>query len=205
MEAEGDVDGADVGDGLQVWDAGTLQVGGGGGFAHVYPADGLVSIDEVHGHGLLGGDGAEPGGRGAAQRGAADVVEVGDEQHGQAVHWLWGGRSGGERGLRQQKLRESERESERSPTIFGFAGAVVWLQQVTFHTAAGVRALTVGARLAASPVQVALIKIYRRITILFFYGSCFFFIGRISNRLLAEPNSQTTHSPLHVLPSAVTS
>lgn len=93
VEAEGDVDGADVGDGLQVRDAGTLQVGGGGGFAHVNPADGLVSIDEVHRHGLLGGDGVEPG-RGAAQRGAADVVEVGDEQHGQAVHRRWGWRSG---------------------------------------------------------------------------------------------------------------
>lgn len=93
MEAEGDVDGSDVGDGLQVWDAGTLQVGGGGRFAHVYPADGLVSVDEVHGHGLLGGDGVEPG-QGAAQRGAADVVEVGDEQHGQAVHRVWGRRVG---------------------------------------------------------------------------------------------------------------
>lgn len=89
MEAEGDVDGADVGDGLQVRDAGALQVRGGGGFAHVYPADRLVSIDEVHGHGLLGGDGVEPG-QGAAQCGAADVVEVGDQQHGQAVHRLCG-------------------------------------------------------------------------------------------------------------------
>lgn len=91
MEAESDVDGADVGDGLQVWDAGTLQVGGSRGFTHVYPANGLVSIDEVHRHGLLGVDGMEPG-RGAAQRGAADVVEVGDEQHGQAVHRFWGKR-----------------------------------------------------------------------------------------------------------------
>lgn len=69
--------------------------------------------------------------------------------------------------------REREREKERSPTIFGFAGAVVWLQQVTLHTAAGVRALTVGARLAASPVHVALIKIYRRTTILSFYRARF--------------------------------
>lgn len=203
MEAEGDVDGADVGDGLQVWDAGTLQVGGGGGFAHVYPADGLVSIDEVHRHGLLGGDGVEPG-RGAAQRGAADVVEVGDKQHGQAVHRLWGWRSGEERCVRQHALTDRERERERDPTIFGFAGAVVWLQQVTLHTAAGVRALSVGARLAASPVHVALIKIYRRINY-YFMDHAFRVIGRNSDLLLAEQSRQTTHSPLHVLPSAVTS
>lgn len=59
-----------------------------------------------------------------------------------------------------------QRGREISPTILGFAGAVVWLQEVTLHTAAGVRALTVGARLAASPVHVALIKIYRRIPII---------------------------------------
>lgn len=47
-------------------------------------------------------------------------------------------------------------------TIFGFAGAVVWLQQVALHTAAGVGALRVCARLAARPVHIAFIEIYRR-------------------------------------------
>lgn len=172
MEAEGDVDGADAGDGLQVRDAGTLKVGGGGGFAHVYPADGLVGVDEVHGHGLLGGDSVEPG-RGAAQRGAADVVEVGDEQHGQAVHRLWGWRVGGERRVREAARVNRGAENAPSPTVFGFAGAVVWLQQVALHTAAGVGALSVAARLAAGPVRVTLVKIYRRTTMLLFYGPCF--------------------------------
>lgn len=90
MQAERDVDGADVGHVLQVRDVGALEVGGGGGLAHVYPADGLLGVDEVHGHRLLGGDGGQPGRR-AAQGGAADVVEVGDQQHRKAVHWLWGG------------------------------------------------------------------------------------------------------------------
>lgn len=49
-------------------------------------------------------------------------------------------------------------------TIFGFAGAVVWLHQVTLHTGAGVGALSVSARLTASPVHVTLIEIYKRIT-----------------------------------------
>lgn len=62
---------------------------------------------------------------------------------------------------------------ELSPTVFGFARAVVWLQQVTLHAAAGVGALSVAARLAASPVHVALIKIYKRTTILLFYGPRF--------------------------------
>lgn len=87
VQAEGDVDGADVGDVLEVGDAGTLQVGGGGGFTHIYPADCLLGIDEVHSHGLLGGDGGQPG-SGAAQGGAADVMKVSDQQHGQTVHWL---------------------------------------------------------------------------------------------------------------------
>lgn len=69
--------------------------------------------------------------------------------------------------MREQALkRKGGEESEGSPTIFGFAGAVVWLQQVTLHTAAGVRAFSVRARLAASPVDVALVKIYRRTSIL---------------------------------------
>ena len=46
-------------------------------------------------------------------------------------------------------------------TIFGFAGAVVWLQQVALHTAAGVGALIVCAHLTAGPVHIALIEIYQ--------------------------------------------
>lgn len=49
-------------------------------------------------------------------------------------------------------------------TIFGFAGAIVWLQQVALHTAAGVGALCVCARLAACPVHIALVEIYMGIT-----------------------------------------
>lgn len=60
--------------------------------------------------------------------------------------------------MREQASKERRREGA-SPTIFGFAGAVVWLQQVTLHTATGVRALSVRARLAASPVHIALVKI----------------------------------------------
>lgn len=56
-------------------------------------------------------------------------------------------------------IKGKEERGGGSPTIFGFAGAVVWLQQVTLHTAAGVRALSVRARLAASPVHIALVKI----------------------------------------------
>lgn len=116
VEAEGDVDGADVGDRLQVRDAGTLQVRGGGGFAHVYPADGLVSVDEVHGHGLLGGDGMEAG-QGATQCSAADVVEVGDQQHGQAVHRLWGGGAAREECERASIKGEEEREGDLLPFL----------------------------------------------------------------------------------------
>lgn len=49
-------------------------------------------------------------------------------------------------------------------TIFGFAGAIVWLQQVALHTAAGVGARRVCARLAACPVHIALVEIYMGIT-----------------------------------------
>lgn len=89
MQAEGDVDCADVGDSLEVVDAGALQVGSSRGFTHIYPADSLLSIDEVHCHGLLGGNGGQPGG-GAAQGGAANVMEVGNQEHGQTIYRLWG-------------------------------------------------------------------------------------------------------------------
>lgn len=90
VQAEGDVDGADVSDSLEVRDAGALQLGGGGGVAHIYPADSLLGVDEVHSHGLLGGDGGQPG-SGAAQGGAADVMKVSNQQHRQTIYRLWGG------------------------------------------------------------------------------------------------------------------
>ncbi len=90
VQAEGDVNGADVSDSLEVRDAGTLQLGGSGGVAYIYPADGLLRVDEVHGHGLLGGDGGQPG-HGAAQGGAAYVMEDSNQQHRRAIHRLWGG------------------------------------------------------------------------------------------------------------------
>lgn len=61
-------------------------------------------------------------------------------------------------------------------TIFGFAGAVIWLQQVSLHTAAGVGALSVCARLTARPIHIALIEIYKKITLcitISFYWVCF--------------------------------
>lgn len=105
MQAEGDFDGADVGDGLEVWDAGALQLGGSRGFTYIYPADSLFSIDEVHRHGLLVGDGGQPE-RGATQGGAADVMEVSNQQHRQTIHWLWGGSLGqwnGGEGIKRTK------------------------------------------------------------------------------------------------------
>lgn len=50
-------------------------------------------------------------------------------------------------------------------TIFGFAGAVVGLQEVALHTAAGVGAVSICARLTARPVHIALIEICGEITI----------------------------------------
>ncbi len=88
MQTEGDVDCADVSDCLEVRDAGALEVGGSGGFTHIYPADSFLSIDEVHSHSLLGGNGGQTG-RGATQGGAADVMEVSDQQHRQTFYWLW--------------------------------------------------------------------------------------------------------------------
>lgn len=65
VQVDRNVDGADVGDGLDVGDACALQVRGCRCFPHIDPADGLLGIDEVHGHRLLGGDGGQSG-RGAA-------------------------------------------------------------------------------------------------------------------------------------------
>lgn len=47
-------------------------------------------------------------------------------------------------------------------TIFGFAGSVVWLQEIPLDTAARVGALGVGACLAAGPVHGAFIKVWER-------------------------------------------
>lgn len=91
MQAEGDVDGANVDHVFQARDVGALEVSGSWGLSHIYPADGLFGVDEVHGYGLLGGDGGQPGRR-AAQGGAADVMEVRDQQHRKAVHWFCGWR-----------------------------------------------------------------------------------------------------------------
>lgn len=46
-------------------------------------------------------------------------------------------------------------------TIFGFARAVIWLQQIAFNTAAGVASFCVRARLTACPIHTALIEIYQ--------------------------------------------
>lgn len=88
MQTQGDVDDVDAGDTLKVRDAGTLQLSGSRCVTHINPADSLLSIDKVHSHGLFSGYGGQPGGGGAAQCGAADVTEVGDQQHRQAIHRL---------------------------------------------------------------------------------------------------------------------
>lgn len=54
VQTEGNVDGTDVSDSLKVRDAGALELGGGRCIAHIYPADRLICIDEVHSHGLFG-------------------------------------------------------------------------------------------------------------------------------------------------------
>lgn len=64
VQTEGNVDGTDVIDSLEVMDAGALELSGGRGITHIYPAHGLICIDEVHSHGLFGRDGVKPG-RGA--------------------------------------------------------------------------------------------------------------------------------------------
>lgn len=47
-------------------------------------------------------------------------------------------------------------------TIFGFAGAVVWLQEIALHTAAGVAAFSVCACLTACSIHTTLIEIYTK-------------------------------------------
>lgn len=108
MQGDGDVNGADISDILEVRDAGAFQLCGCRGVTHVYPADSLLSIDEVHSHGLFGGNRGQSR-HGATQGGAADVMEVSDQQHRQAIHRLWGRRSGrlrkskGERGQHKRE------------------------------------------------------------------------------------------------------
>lgn len=90
MEAEGDVNDPLLRKALQVRDPGALEVRGRGRVAHVDPADRLLGVEEVHGRGLLRGRGQQAVDGGAAQGGGLDVLGVGDQQDGQAVHWHWG-------------------------------------------------------------------------------------------------------------------
>lgn len=87
VEAEGDVDDPLLREALQVRDPGAFEVRRGGRVAHVDPADRLLGIEKVHGCGLLGGGGQEAVDGGAAQGRDLDVLGVGDQQDGQAVHW----------------------------------------------------------------------------------------------------------------------
>lgn len=61
MQAESDVNSSDVADCLQVLDVGTFQLSSSRSITYVYPADSLLSVNKVHRHGLLSGDGWEPG------------------------------------------------------------------------------------------------------------------------------------------------
>lgn len=89
VEAEGDVDDPLLCEALQVRDPGALEVRRRGRVAHVDPADHLLSVEEVHGRGLLCGCGQQAVDGGAAQGGGLDVLGVGDQQDGQAIHWHW--------------------------------------------------------------------------------------------------------------------
>lgn len=90
VEAEGDVDDPFLREGLQVRDPGALEVRRRGRVAHVDPADRLLGVEEIHGRGLLCGCGQQAVDGGAAQGGGLDVLGVGDQQDGQAVHRHWG-------------------------------------------------------------------------------------------------------------------
>lgn len=61
VQVDGNIYGADVSDGLQVRDPGTFQLRGIRRVPHIDPAHSLISVDEVHGHGRLGGDGRQSG------------------------------------------------------------------------------------------------------------------------------------------------
>lgn len=87
VQAKSDVNGSDVGDCLQVLDAGTLQLSRGRSVTYIYPADSLLSINKVHCHRLLSGDGGEPS-AGATQGGASNIVEIGNQQDRKTIHWL---------------------------------------------------------------------------------------------------------------------
>lgn len=89
MEAEGDVDDPFLREALQVRDLGALEVCRRGRVAHVDPADRLLGVEEIHGCGLLRGCGQQAVDGGATQGGGLDVLGVGDQQDGQAVHWHW--------------------------------------------------------------------------------------------------------------------
>lgn len=53
------------------------------------PADGLLSIKEVHSGGLFGAGGQQAVDCGAAQGGGLDVLGVGDQQNRQTVYRHW--------------------------------------------------------------------------------------------------------------------
>lgn len=88
VQAQGDVDGALLGEALQVGDLGALELGAGGRVAHVDPAHRLLSVQEVHGGGLLGAGGQQAVDRGAAQKRGLDVLGVGYEEDRGPVHWV---------------------------------------------------------------------------------------------------------------------
>lgn len=89
VQAEGDVDDSLLSEALQIWDLGALEVCGRGRVPDVDPADGLLSIQEVHGCGLFGAGGQQAVDSGATQGGGLDVLGVGDQQDGQTVDWHW--------------------------------------------------------------------------------------------------------------------
>ena len=173
MQAEGDVDGVLIHEALQAGHAGALELCLGSAVANMHPAHRLVGVAEVHGCGLPCAGGRDGGNLGPTQVRGQDVLRVGNQQHRGPVNRLWRHRreGSGQRAalaalwplpIRERHRRRLAVRSQVSPpTILGLAGAVVWLQQVPFHTAAREGTICVGAQLAAGAIHRALIEVCR--------------------------------------------
>lgn len=134
MQTEGNVDDVDVRKALGVVDLGALELRGGGAVAHVDPADGFVGKDEVHGRGLLGGDGE---GLEAAQVRGLDALRVGDEEQGRPLHRLWTrgkDERTGEDDDRKGIARESHKKKTQCPIRPHVHGCLVQLNKMNVST-----------------------------------------------------------------------
>lgn len=78
MQAEGDVDGVLIHKAFQAWHAGTLELCLGCTVSHMYPANGLIGIAEVHGCGLSRARWCDGRNLGPTQVGSQNVLRVGN-------------------------------------------------------------------------------------------------------------------------------